>query len=129
MHDIFISYSSKDSDWVRNTLLSTLESRGFSVIIDFRDFKTGSLSVEEMQRAVEQSRHTIMVLTPSYLKSDWTKFENAMAQILDPAAQQRKLIPILRETCDIPLRLRILVHRDLRHDEPNQWELLIRDLV
>jgi TIR domain len=129
MHDIFISYSSKDSDWVRNTLLTTLESRGFSVIIDFRDFKTGSLSVDEMQRAVEQSRHTILVLTPNYLKSDWTKFENAMAQTLDPAAEQRKLIPVVRETCDIPLRLRILVRRDLRHDEPDQWELLIRDLV
>ena len=128
-YDVFISYSDKDGDWVRGTLLPKLESHGFSVLIDFRDFQTGSLSVEEMQRAVLQSRRVIAVLTKHYVKSDWTKFENAMAQTLDPGAVERKIIPILRASCNVPLRLRILHYRDLRIDDDQQWELLVRDLM
>jgi hypothetical protein len=129
MGDVFISYSSRDADWVREVLLPRLESHGFSVTIDFRDFKTGALSVEEMADAVENNRHVIIVLTDHYVKSDWTKFENAMAQTLDPGATERKIIPILRANCRIPLRLRILVYRDLRNDDQEQWNLLMRDLI
>lgn len=129
MRDVFISYSSKDSDWVHKVLLPKLESHGFSVTIDFRDFRTGAFSVEEMERAVENNRHTILVFTPNYLDSEWTKFENVMAQTLDPAALQRKIVPVLREKCDIPLRLRVLVYRDLRDEADTQWDLLMRDLI
>jgi hypothetical protein len=129
MYDVFISYSSKDVDWVQQILLQKLESHGFSVIIDYRDFKTGSFSVEEMQRAVQESRHVILVLTKNYLTSEWTKFENVMAQTIDPGAATRKMIPILREDCDIPLRLKILTIRNLKTEDERQWELLIRDLV
>jgi hypothetical protein len=129
MVDVFISYSHKDSVWVRETLLSKLEAHGFSVMIDYRDFRTGSLSVEEMQRGVLESRHLVLVLTPAYVASEWGKFENAMAQTLDPAAAQRKLIPILRADCDIPLRVGTLHYRDLRTDSAQQWDLLFRDLL
>src|ERR1039457_6797238 len=105
MVDVFISYSHKDQDWVLTKLLPKLEAHGFSVMIDCRDFQAGSFSVEEMQRGVLQSRHLLLVLTPAYVISEWTKFENAMTQTLDPGAAQGKLIPILRETCDVPLRL------------------------
>jgi hypothetical protein len=128
-YDVFISYSHNNSDWVRNTLLPKLESHGFSVIIDYRDFKSGSFSVDEMQRAVEDSKHTLLVLTTDYVKSDWTKFENVMAQTSDPGATQRKIIPVLREDCNIPLRLRIISYRDLRQESDQAWQLLIQDLM
>ena len=129
MFDVFISYSHKDKKWVSETLLCCLEKHGFKTMIDYRDFKTGSFSVEEMQRGVLESRRVILVLTPDYVKSQWTKFENVMAQTIDPGATQRKLIPILREDCEIPLRIRAFHFRDLRSDDPQQWELLYRDLI
>lgn len=129
MKDVFISYSSKDSAWVRDVLLPNLENHSFSVIVDFRDFKTGSFGVEEMERAVEETRHTLLVLTNNYVQSDWTKFENVMAQSKDPGAVQRKLIPILLEKCNLPLRLKILHYRDLSGNDPQQWDLLFRDLM
>jgi TIR domain len=127
--DVFISYSHKDSDWVRNTLLTRLEAHGFSVMIDYRDFKGGAFSIEEMQRAVEESKRVLIVLTEDYILSEWSKLENVMAQTIDPGATQRKVIPVLRKSCNIPLRLKVLNYRDLRTDDPQQWDLLIQDLI
>ena len=128
-YDIFISYSHKNSDWVTGILVPKLENHGFKVFIDVRDFRGGSFSVIEMERAVNSSKRVILVLTNEYLKSQWTMFENVMGQTLDPAASNRKIIPILRNKCKIPLRLQILHYRDLSHDDPKQWDLLIQDLM
>jgi hypothetical protein len=127
--DVFISYSHLDRDWVQNTVIPRLEAHGFTVMVDYRDFRTGSLGIDEMARAVEQCRHVLLVLTPNYINSDWSHFENAMAQASDPAARWRKVIPVLRADCTIPLRLKIVHYRDLRTDDPAQWDLLIRDLI
>lgn len=128
-NDVFISYSHMDADWVHNTLLPKLEGHGFAVMIDFRDFRGGSFSVEEMQRGVQESKRVLIVLTEDYVNSDWTKFENVMAQTMDPGAVQRKIVPILLKDCNVPLRLRILNYRDLRTDNSQQWQSLIQDLI
>jgi hypothetical protein len=66
VYDVFISYRHKDPDktWVRNTLLSSLESAGPPACIDFRDFQLCAPLVTEMERAIEQSRYTLAILSP-----------------------------------------------------------------
>jgi len=96
-YDIFISYSSKDKDWVRGDLLKRLQAAGLRVCIDYRDFRPGAPSVKEMERAVLTSRKTLLILTPAYLNSAWTEFEALMLQTLDPANQNLRLIPLLKE--------------------------------
>jgi hypothetical protein len=128
-YDVFISYSHEDSVWVRGRLVRLLEESGFRVAVDFRDFRAGAAGVEEMQRCVVQSKRTVAVLSPQYVLSEWSKFENIMAQVLDPGAIQRKLIPVLHEDCEIPLRLKILHYRDLRSESSAEWDLLVRDLI
>jgi hypothetical protein len=63
-----------------------------------------------MERAVLQSRKTLLVLTPEYAQSGWTEFENILVQTLDPAARERRLIPILLTHCELPLRIRSLTY-------------------
>lgn len=125
-YDVFISYSSRDATWVRGELLPRLERHGLRVCIDYRDFEIGVPSVEEMQRAVQRSQHTLLVLTPNYVNSAWTKFETLMLQTLDPANRKRRLIPLLKTACDLPLRLQPFTHVDFR-DEP-QWTRLLNTL-
>jgi len=124
--DVFISYSSEDKDWVHDILRPELESHGFSVLTD-QNFKGGALSIEQMVEGVENSRHVIAVMTQNFIESGWAKFETAMAQTLNPDASMRKLIPVLKENCNIPLNLRILHYRDLRNDE--EWDQLIEDII
>jgi hypothetical protein len=61
------------------------------------------------------------VLTPDYLESAWTEFEALMLQALDPAARARRLIPLLKEKCELPLRIRFLTYVDFA--DPEDWDL------
>ncbi|MEP7133722.1 MAG: toll/interleukin-1 receptor domain-containing protein [Chloroflexota bacterium] len=122
-YDVFISYSHKDEIWVQSQLLTFLESKKISVCIDFRDFHVGAPSITEMERAVIQSRKTIIVLTPDYAKSAWAEFENILAQTLDPAAHSRTLLPILLKPCDLPLRIKALTYLDFTQPDKMSFQL------
>jgi hypothetical protein len=129
-YDVFISYSHKDQNWVRNTLLPTLEKHGVTVFIDFRDFEPGAPSIIEMERGVKESRKTILILTPDYIMSAWSEFEAVLAGTLDPAARERRILPILLKKCVLPLRINYLTY--LNFTDPTtldlQWTRLISAL-
>lgn len=126
-YDAFISYSHKDEIWVKNQLLTFLESKKIIACIDFRDFQVGAPSITEMERAVIQSRKTILILTPDYVKSAWAEFENILAQTLDPAAHSRTLLPVLLKPCDLPLRIKALTYLDL--SQPDKLTSQLERLV
>ncbi len=127
MNKIFISYSSKDQDWVRNHLLLQLESNGLQARIDFRDFEGGQMSVLNMERAVEECAKTLLVLTPNYVQSQFTMFEAGMVQTLDPTGEKKKIVLILLEDCQLPTRLRILTYHDFR--KPNERQTRLEHLI
>ena len=126
-YDAFISYSHENSAWVRNTLLPRLEHEGLRVCIDFRDFEPGAYSLTEMERAVLESRKTLLVLTPDYLASEWAEFENILSSTLDPAARERRVIPLLLKPCEPPLRVRALNYLDFTesHEIEFQFQRLV----
>jgi hypothetical protein len=114
IYDAFISYSHKDGNWVWGWFLPRLKDAGIRVCIDTdtESFEPGDLSISAMERAVSTSRHTIAVLSPSYLASEWSQFESILTQTADPTARERRLIPLLLEPCEIPPRLRSLIYSD-----------------
>ncbi len=130
LYDVFISYNSADQIWVRTELLPRLEQTGLRVAIDYRDFIVGMPRLENVERAVESSRRTIAVLTPEWLASDWNALESWIISSTDPAARQRKLLPVLLKPCQLPKRLNALEKVDVtveRHWD-RQIERLIRDI-
>ncbi|WP_343410541.1 toll/interleukin-1 receptor domain-containing protein [Candidatus Amarolinea dominans] len=128
LYDVFISHSQTDKEWVWDELLSRLENAGLKVILDERDFEPGAPLVKEKERAVLQSRKTLLVLSPAYVAGDWTEFESVLVQTLDPAARKRRLIPVVRVPCRLDLRIRPLVAVDLTAGSEVQWQRLLRAL-
>jgi tetratricopeptide (TPR) repeat protein len=126
-YDVFISYSHTDRAWVRGELLPRLEAAGLKVLIDFRDFEPGAPSVQEMRRGVATSHKTLLVLTPAYLESAWTSFESLLLQTLDPANRDRRLIPLLRARCDLPLEISYLTY--VNFVDPEDWEIAWTQLL
>jgi len=130
-YDVFISYSHRDKTWVRGELLPRLEGAGLKVCIDYRDFRIGAPIIKEMERAVLTSRRTLLVLTATYLTSAWAEFENLMLQTLDPTNQQFRLIPLILEQGELPLRIRGLNYVDLTQadDLAFLWQRLLDALA
>ncbi len=129
-HDVFISYSSRDQEWVRGELLKRIEQVGLRVFIDFRDFTRGAPSIKEIERGILTCRKTLLVLTPKYIESEWCEFEGVMAQTLSPANRDLRVIPLLKTPCEKPLYVGALTHIDFTAgaDLDLAWSQLLTSL-
>jgi len=116
-YDVFVSYSHDDQAWVINTLLPRLEKAGLRVCIDIRDFLAGKASLLNMQDAVLSSRHTLLVMTPAWVASEWTLFETLLSRTDDPTGLRRRTVPLLLQACEIPPFISLLTWVDFTHPE------------
>lgn len=123
----FVSYSHSDLDWVSGFLIPHLEASGLSLCVDFKNFILGLPAIENMSRAVENSRKVILVLSPAWISSEWTSYESLLSQTLDPAALRQRTIPLMFIDCALPLRLRFLTYADFR--EPRLRESEMKRLI
>lgn len=121
-YDVFISYSHANWAWVWNELLLNLERAGLKVCVDDRDFKIGPPSLINIERAVDNSRHTLLVLSPAWIQSEWTEFESLLAGTLDPAGRRRKLIPLKFEDCQLPPRIAMLTYADFTRPQEHEHQ-------
>ena len=128
--DVFISYSSRDNEWVRGELLERIERAGLKAFIDFRDFTRGAPSIKECERGAEKCRKILLILTPDYVESEWCEFEVIMSQTLSPANRDLRLIPLLKEPCEKPLHVGALTHIDFTDgaDIDLAWKQLLTAL-
>jgi hypothetical protein len=130
-YDVFVSYKHVDIDWVQRELIPRLQAADLKICLDDVEFLAGGIAIVNMQDAVEQSRRTLLVLTPRYMQSHWTRFEMLASRTLDPDAVQRRTIPLLVEKVDnLPLLITMLTYVDLTRPEnqSNAWDLLMRSL-
>lgn len=128
-YDVFISYRQQEPDktWVRKVLLPRLESEGLHICIDYRDFRLGAPLVQEMARAVEQSKYTLAILSPAYLSSNFTELENVLAEHLGLEKSQRRLLSIMREKCTPRLGIRFRLWLDMTDD--NEFDTTVAHLI
>jgi hypothetical protein len=63
------------------------------------------------------------VLTPAYLASNWTMYEQILTQTQDPIGLRQRTIPVLREPCDLPMRIAMLTYADLTGKRSEEAEL------
>ena len=126
-YDVFVSHAEAERAWVRGELLKRLEAAGLHVCVDWRDFHPGAPRAKEVERAVKSSRKTLVVLTPAHLASEWAEFGDSMLQTLDPASRERRFIPLLKEKCERPLRIRHLTY--VNFIDPDEWDWAWRQLL
>ena len=114
-HDVFVSYRQQEPDktWVRKTLVPKLEAAGLKVFIDYVDFRLGAPIVTEMERAVVQSRYTVGVLSPNYLRSNFTDLESILAEHIGLEQSQLRFIGVMREDCKPRLGIRARYYLDM----------------
>jgi hypothetical protein len=74
MQKIFISYSRKDTDFVRK-LAGDFEKAGYDVWWDITDLRGGDDWVRQIPAAIESSQFIVVVLSPNSVASEWVEKE------------------------------------------------------
>ena len=77
IYDAFISYSGNDHQWVVETLKQRLEHHDppYKLCFHYRDFRAGAPIVENILKSVDESKRMLMVLSPSFARSEWCLLE------------------------------------------------------
>lgn len=79
-YDVFVSYSSLDSDWVTNCLYVKL-SEEFNVCLYDKDFVPGVPITENIMNAIDSSRKVMFIITENFLNSSWGNYEMEMTRM------------------------------------------------
>lgn len=73
--DVFISYSHVDEDFVETQMVPTLENKdseySYRCLVHVRDFVVGRAINDQIIEAVDKSNRTLIVLSESFIQSDW----------------------------------------------------------
>jgi WD40 repeat protein len=90
MADVFVSYSRRDSGFVRR-LAESVAERGKEVWLDTEGIADAEVFPEAIKRAIEQSDGFVFVITPSSVDSPYCENEVDYAREL-----QKRIVPVLR---------------------------------
>ena len=135
LYDVFISYSSLDSDWVEERLVNPLEGLDppYNLCLHERDFQVGIPICDNITRAIEGSKCTLVVVSRNWLESDWCQFEFRVAHCLATVEKKSRLIVLLQEKIpadEIKGDLELYVKTFTYLDSTNNlfWPRLLTDL-
>ena len=130
--EIFISHAKADRPWLGRELLPRLEEANLVFRLDYIDFKIGAPKASEIVRFLKECKRTILVISPAYVRSEWSELEFLLMTFLDPAARRRKCLPILWMACEVPVLIEHLVYVDLTEPgveyKRQQWQRILSDL-
>jgi hypothetical protein len=65
----------------------------------------------------------LLVLSPAWVRSDWTAYEALLSQQKDPTGMLQRTLPVLRELCEPPQRIAMLTYADLTGGKDMEAEL------
>src|SRR5579863_2966538 len=91
MPDVFVSYSRRDSEFVRR-LADSVSERGKEVWLDTEGIADAEVFPEAIKRAIEQSDAFLFVITPASVASGYCENEVEHAREM-----QKRIVPVLRE--------------------------------
>jgi len=125
-YDLFVSYADADRAWVEGYLLDALEKAGARCLTEAA-FELGVPRLLEFERAVQQSRRTLLVLSPAYLAENFARFTDLLAQHYGLETATWPVIPlILAPELKLPPRLALL--EPLEAGDPADWPRAIERL-
>ena len=109
---VFISHSSKDKKFVR-TIKDCLLENSIDIWLDEDQLDLGDSLVAKLEKALDDSSHLVIILSPASVESDWVNFELKKALQNNRTGLTSKIIPVKYRDCEIPEELTHLLHADL----------------
>jgi hypothetical protein len=110
----FISYSHKNEAFVEK-LYTRLTRDGVSCFFDKKSIAWGDNWVTRLENGIDECDNVLLILSPAYCQSEWSKLERTGAIADDPAAVEKKIRPLLLEPCTdlLPIFLKPIQFLDI----------------
>lgn len=128
-YDVFISYNSDDRPWIRSELVPRLEKSGLKVCVDYRDFRRGEPTIEEIERSLRESHKALIIITPEYLATSWIGFERLISQTRTSQSDDLRLIPMMREKSILPRSIRHLTPINFTSADPKDRKVAWKQVL
>jgi hypothetical protein len=126
--DFFISYTGHDKQWAE-WIAEQLDAAGYTFFFQAWDFRPGSNFVAEMNNAIKQADRTLLVLSTAYLASGFGFSEWAAAFRQDPTGNEKRLLPVRIEPCELNGLLAQISYIDLvDYDAEQARERLLKGI-
>jgi hypothetical protein len=127
---VFLSHSSRDKRFVR-ALASYLTKHGIRVWLDEADLLAGEPLVDRLAGSVLKTHLLVAVLSKHSVASDWVTRELLLATTAEVNGRTIKVIPILKDDCEIPPFLCDKFHLDFRtaHSRRKNEPVLVDTLM
>ena len=119
-YDAFISYRQSESKEIAIAISEGLRKgrhpitgKKLRVFHDLDTIDIGQNIDVVLQSAIKSSCCFIVLLTPTYSKSEYTSFEHMLIAGQDWGGLQERIIPVMVESCDVPKKLQSIRYLDL----------------
>ncbi|NND50979.1 MAG: toll/interleukin-1 receptor domain-containing protein [Flavobacteriaceae bacterium] len=119
---IFFSYSRNETEFAMN-LAKQLQEAGASVWIDQMNIKAGDLWDKAVEEALTNASTLLLIISKHSVKS-----QNVVDEVAWAIAEGKKLIPVLMEDCEMPMRWRRFQYVDFSQSYDQGIEHLITHL-
>ena len=121
MHEIFISYSHKDLQWV-SRLASILEKRGYAVWWD-KELLFSQDYADVIEEALNSTKCVLTIWSSESVKSKWVRAESSRG------FNQEIMLPVLIEDASIPIPYDSLHTADLREWDGDENDKAFVDFI
>ncbi|XP_011167340.1 myeloid differentiation primary response protein MyD88 [Solenopsis invicta] len=113
-YDAFLLYAEEDIDFATE-MVDKLETQfNLKLCLKDRDLVAGVEFEHEavMKLISERCNRLLIIVSPSFLKSSANKFFLNYTQALSIEKRQRKIIPCIYKSCELPLQLKYIFNLD-----------------
>jgi len=123
----FISYSTKDNDFVDKLSIELIKNR-IHIWRDKWEMQPGDSLIDKIQTALIDSSYLLIVLSKNSVESEWCRKELNAGLMRELTKKDVTVIPVLIDNCEIPLFLQEKVFADFRTSFDDGFKNLLRPL-
>jgi len=123
---VFISYSSKDKRFARG-IDRELKAYGLRTWIDEGELRIGDSLIWKISEAVDQADFFLVIISENSIESSWVRQELEIAMTQQLTQGRYKVLPVKKDTCDMPTFLRGKLYSDF--SKPGKRKENIKRLV
>lgn len=125
MKKVFISHSVQDRKFI-DKLTNALKKDGVTTWRADKEISAGETIQEKINDAISKTDYFIAVLSKNSTSSSWVNFEISAILNREISKQQRIILPVLIEDCDIPFSLKNRLFADFRLSFEEGYSKLIQ---